>query len=67
MDQGYIGICKNHTGIAVAATAALAPWAHPPTMCARAGAALAALDREGVIATCRSMTVPWAMEREERA
>ena len=30
-----------------AATAALAPWARPPTRCARAGAALAPSDREG--------------------
>ncbi len=29
------------------ATAALAPWARPPTRCAQAGAALAASDREG--------------------
>jgi hypothetical protein len=50
-----------------AATAALAPWAHPPTRCARVGAALAASDHEGVIATCRSMLAPWAIERAERA
>ena len=31
----------------VAATAALAPWARPLTRCVRAGAALAAPDREG--------------------
>jgi hypothetical protein len=30
-----------------AATAALAPWARPPTRCARAGAALAPSDQEG--------------------
>jgi hypothetical protein len=33
----------------------------------RAGAALAASDREGVNAACRSMTAPWANERAERA
>jgi hypothetical protein len=32
---------------AAATTAALAPWARPPTRCARAGAALVASDREG--------------------
>ena len=31
------------------------------------GAALTASDREGVIATCRSMTAPWAIKRVERA
>jgi hypothetical protein len=31
------------------------------------GAAPAASDREGVNATCRSMTAPWAIERAERA
>ncbi len=31
------------------------------------GAALAASDHEGVIATCRSMLAPWAIERAERA
>ncbi len=31
----------------VAATAALAPWARPPTRCARAGATVARSDREG--------------------
>ena len=46
---------------------ALAPCAHPPTRCVRVGAALAASDREGVIATCRSMTAPWAIEMSERA
>ena len=55
---------RGDPGIAAAATAALAPCAHPPTRCARAGAALAASDREGVIATCRSMTAPWAIDRE---
>ena len=43
------------------------PWACPPTWCARAGAALAASDREGIITACRSMTAPWAIERAERA
>ena len=46
--------------------AALAPWAHPPTRCVRVGAALAALDWEGVITTCRSVTALWAIERAER-
>jgi hypothetical protein len=36
---------REHEDGAAAATAALAPWAHPPTMCARAGAALAPSDR----------------------
>jgi hypothetical protein len=39
----------------------------PPTRCARVGAALTASDQEGVIATCRSMMAPWAIERAERA
>ena len=30
------------------------------------GAALTTSDREGVIATCRSMTTPWAIKRVER-
>ena len=58
---------RGDQGIAAAAMAALAPWARPPTSCARVGAALAASDREGVIATCRSMTLPWAIKRVERA
>ena len=53
--------------IAAAVMAALVPWAHPSTRCARAGAALAVSDREGVIAACRSMTVPWVIKRAERA
>ena len=32
----------------MAPTAALAPWARPPTRCARVGLALAASDREGL-------------------
>jgi len=35
--------------------------------CVRVGAALAASDREGIIATGRSMTVPWVIKRAERA
>jgi hypothetical protein len=38
---------RGDRGIAAAVMAALAPWAHPPTRCAQAGAALAASDREG--------------------
>ena len=38
---------RGDQGIAADTTAALAPWASPPTRCARAGAALAASDREG--------------------
>jgi hypothetical protein len=38
---------QGDQGIAAAVTAALAPWARPPTRCARAGAAPAASDREG--------------------
>jgi hypothetical protein len=38
---------RGERGIAAAATAALAPWVRPPTRCARAGAVLAASDREG--------------------
>jgi hypothetical protein len=44
-----------------------APWARPPTWCARAGAALAESDLEGVIVACRSMMAPWAIKRAERA
>ena len=46
---------------------ALAQWARPPTWGARAGAALDALEREGVHAACLFMTAPWAIERAERA
>ena len=41
------GRWRGDRGIAAATTAALVPWARPPTRCARAGAALAASDREG--------------------
>ena len=58
---------QGDQGIAAAAMAALAPWARPPTRCALVGAAPTALDREGFIATCRSMTAPWAIKRVERA
>jgi len=39
----------------------------PNEMCTGGRAAFAVLDREGVIATCQSMTTPWAIERAERA
>ena len=47
--------------------AALAPWACPLMRGALEGAAHAASDQEGVNATCRSMTAPWAIKRAERA
>ena len=47
--------------------AALAQWACPLTREARAGAALAASEREGVDTACWSMMTPWAIERVERA
>ena len=56
---------RGDRGIAAAATAALAPWARPPTRCARAGAALAASDWESVIATCRYMTHDGALGERE--
>ena len=48
-------------------TAALAQWYRLTTRGSRAGAALAASDREDVDAACRSMTATWAIERAERA
>jgi len=46
---------------------ALVQWSRLTMRGSRAGAALAASDREGVDAACRSMTATWAIERAERA
>ncbi len=58
---------RGDQGIAVAVTAALVPWARPPTRGAWLGAALAASDQEGVDATCRSVMAPLAIKRAKRA
>ena len=57
----------RHRGGRDGGAGAMGPWAHPPTRCARVGAALTASDREGIITTCRSMTAPWVIEKAERA
>ena len=57
---------RGGQGILAIATAVPVPWP-PPMTTACSGMALAALAREGVVAACRFMTMPWAIKRVDKA
>ena len=60
-----IGRWRGDQGIAAATMAAPGPWVRPPTRGAWLGAALAASDREGIDATCRSVVHDGTMGHRE--